>query len=119
HRSHARCCSSVLGAEIALDFQRDIASCPTLKTPLLARAGMVDGYEHVCRRCKARGRKGSHNAAYRRCAPTLRSVRYEALASRPPPPDAISLRHETATLLLRAGVDPHRVQRILRHTDIR
>jgi len=29
------------------------------------------------------------------------------------------LRHGTATLLLRAGVDPHRVQRILRHTDIR
>src|SRR5262249_47186380 len=29
------------------------------------------------------------------------------------------LRHATATLLLRAGVDPHRVQRILRHTDIR
>ena len=29
------------------------------------------------------------------------------------------LRHATGTSLLRAGVDPHRVQRILRHTDIR
>jgi len=29
------------------------------------------------------------------------------------------LRHTTATLLLRAGVDPHRVQRILRHRDVR
>ena len=29
------------------------------------------------------------------------------------------LRHTTATLLLRAGVDPHRVQRILRHRDLR
>src|SRR5262245_39493367 len=28
------------------------------------------------------------------------------------------LRHTTATLLLRAGVDVHRVQRILRHKDI-
>lgn len=29
------------------------------------------------------------------------------------------LRHTTATLLLRAGVDPYRVQRILRHKDVR
>ncbi len=29
------------------------------------------------------------------------------------------LRHTTATLLLRAGVDAHRVQRILRHKDVR
>ena len=29
------------------------------------------------------------------------------------------LRHTTATLVLRAGVDPHRVQRILRHRDLR
>ncbi len=29
------------------------------------------------------------------------------------------LQHTTATLLLRAGVDAHRVQRILRHRDVR
>src|SRR5207253_362445 len=29
------------------------------------------------------------------------------------------LRHSTATLLLRAGVDLHRVQRILRHKDVK
>ena len=29
------------------------------------------------------------------------------------------LRHTTATLLLRAGVDAHRVQRLLRHHDVR
>jgi excisionase family DNA binding protein len=29
------------------------------------------------------------------------------------------LRHSTATLLLRAGVDAHRVQRLLRHRDVR
>jgi hypothetical protein len=29
------------------------------------------------------------------------------------------LRHTTATLLLRAGVDAHRVQRIMRHRDVR
>ena len=28
------------------------------------------------------------------------------------------LRHTTATLLLRAGIDPHRVQRLLRHASI-
>ena len=30
-----------------------------------------------------------------------------------------TLRHTTATLLLRAGVDLHRVQRILRHKDVK
>ncbi len=29
------------------------------------------------------------------------------------------LRHTTATLLLRAGVDPSRVQRVLRHRDVK
>ena len=29
------------------------------------------------------------------------------------------LRHTTATLLFQAGVDPYRVQRILRHSDVR
>ena len=29
------------------------------------------------------------------------------------------LRHTTATLLLRAGVDAHRMQRLLRHRDVR
>ena len=37
----------------------------------------------------------------------------------PKPPRFHDLRHSTATLLLRAGVDHHRVQRILRHSDVR
>ncbi len=34
-------------------------------------------------------------------------------------PGIHDLRHSTATVLLRAGVDVHRVQRILRHADVR
>ncbi len=86
----------------------------------LARAGMVEGYEHVCRRCKARGRQGHTtrhpDSALRRCGQCGMKLWPRALPRRMRFHD---LRHGTATLLLRAGVDPHRVQRILRHTDIR
>jgi len=86
----------------------------------LARAGMVEGYEHVCRRCKARGRSGHTtrhpDSALRRCGQCGMKLWPRALPRRMRFHD---LRHATATLLLRAGVDPHRVQRILRHTDIR
>jgi len=85
----------------------------------LARAGVVDGYEHVCRRCKARGTPHAelHEDAGLRLCPTCgmklwpralpRMMRFH------------DLRHSTATLLLRASVDLHHVQRILRHQDVK
>ncbi len=85
----------------------------------LGRAGLVDGYEHVCRRCKAKGKPHSErhaDAELRKCPQCgmklwpraeLRQMRFH------------DLRHSTATLLLRAGVDLHRVQRILRHKDVK
>jgi integrase len=86
----------------------------------LARAGLVEAYEHICRRCKANDRAGHtrrfSDDAIRRC---------EACGMRCWPravPRAMrfhDLRHSTATLLLRAGVDLHRVQRILRHKDVK
>ncbi len=86
----------------------------------LGRAGLVAGYDHVCRRCKARGveEHAWHftDAAQRRCEAcgmllwpraVARGIRFH------------DLRHSCATILLRAGVGMHIVQRILRHTDIR
>jgi integrase len=85
----------------------------------LARAGLVNGYDHLCRRCQARGtphveRHG--NVSPRRCPVCGMALWPRAL---PRPLRFHDLRHTTATLLLRAGVDPHRVQRIMRHRDLR
>jgi len=85
----------------------------------LARAGLVDGYEHVCRRCKARGKPSSHlhaDAELRTCPTCKMKLWPKAL---PRPMHFHDLRHTTATLLLRNGVDLHRVQRILRHKDVK
>ncbi len=86
----------------------------------LGRAGLVLGYEHVCRRCKGRG-TAEHtwrhaDAGERRCltcgfalwpVPVPRPMRFH------------DLRHSTATILLRAGVPMQHVQKILRHANIR
>ena len=86
----------------------------------LARAGIVVGYDHVCRRCKAR-HEATHterhpDAVERRCGRCGMRLWPRAL---PRPMRFHDLRHSTATLLLRAGVDAHRVQRILRHRDVK
>lgn len=84
----------------------------------LARAGIVEGWKHSCRRCKARGTPHVEEHAdggLRNCpkcgmklwpSPQPRPLRFH------------DLRHSTATILLRAGVPAHAVQRILRHTDV-
>lgn len=85
----------------------------------MGRAGIVEGYEHVCRRCKAKNPKGYRPPSFddqelRRCdacrmklwpRPLPRHVRFH------------DVRHTTATLLLKAGVGLATVQRILRHSD--
>jgi hypothetical protein len=84
----------------------------------LARAGLVDGYDHTAvdagraARCTSSGTATSP----RRCPHCGMSLWPRAL---PRPLRFHDLRHTTATLLLRAGVDPHRVQRIMRHRDLR
>jgi len=85
----------------------------------LARAGLVEGYEHVCRRCKAEGKSHTERAAdqgQRRCQ-RCRMLLWPRALHRPI--RFHDLRHTAGTLMLRAGVDPHRVQRILRHSDVR
>jgi len=85
----------------------------------LARAGLVNGYDHGCRRCK--GRSAPHvehhaDAARRHCPacgmklwpkPVHRPIRFH------------DLRGTTATLLARAGAPLVVAQRILRHSDPR
>ena len=103
----------------------------------LARAGLVDGWDHVCRKCGHVEK--APDSALRGCPvcpPLARCARCANGKTTPCPnadrhekrklwPKAIprqmrfhDLRHTTATMLLRAGVDAHRVQRILRHASI-
>ena len=87
----------------------------------LGRAGLVEGYDHVCRTCKAKKAAVPHverrpNDAERRCPVHGVKLWPIALSRKLRFHD---LRHSCATVLLRAGVDAHRVQRILRHSDVR
>ncbi len=85
----------------------------------LARAGLVNGYDHGCRRCKGRGAphvEHHADAARRHCPacgmklwpkPVHRPIRFH------------DLRSTTATLLARAGEPLVVARRILRHSDPR
>jgi integrase len=83
----------------------------------LGRAGIVDGYLHVCRRCKRQGapHEEKHSDCDRRWCPQCGMLLWAK-----PLPRRFRLhdtRHTTATLLVSAGVDLYAVARILRHTD--
>jgi len=80
----------------------------------LARAGIVEGYNHVCRRKGCTHREEAPDAVLRRCPvdkrklwpkPIVRPLRFH------------DLRHTTASLLMMSGANAVAVQRILRHTD--
>jgi len=85
----------------------------------LSQAGIVEGYDHVCRCCKAKKRPVTtwrHADNTPRDCPTC-GMRLWPRAI-PRPMRFHDLRHSAATVLLRAGVDAHRVQRILRHASV-
>src|SRR5882672_4823370 len=78
---------------------------------------MLDGYLHLCRRCKRKGtpHEEKHtDCARRRCPKCGMLLWAKALPRRFRLHDT---RHTTATLLLAAGVDLYAVARILRHSD--
>ena len=84
----------------------------------LARGGIVTGYDHTCRRCKAKGTphvERHADATLRHCPRCNMKLWPRPLKSKMRFHD---LRHTAATLMLRAGVDPHRVQRVLRHASV-
>jgi integrase len=82
----------------------------------LGRAGIVLGFEHVCRRRGCGYVEKAPDGALRVCStdgrslwpkPVVRQIRFH------------DLRHTTASLLMMAGANPAAVQRILRHRDPR
>ena len=82
----------------------------------MARAGIVTGYEHRCRRAGCGHKEKAADITLRHCPtckmklwpkPEVRPMRFHAL------------RHTTASLLMMAGANPAAVQRIMRHTDPR
>lgn len=82
----------------------------------MGRAGVVTGYEHVCRKQGCSHKEAVPDDALRRCPehhgklwpkPRVRPIRFH------------DLRHTTASLYLMAGLSPVAVQRIMRHKDPR
>jgi hypothetical protein len=82
----------------------------------LAHAGIVEGWEHVCRKPACGYAELAPDDQLRRCPrhgmklwpkAKVRQIRFH------------DLRHTTASLLMMAGVNPGAVQRILRHSDPR
>ncbi len=80
----------------------------------LARAGIVEGYRHVCRKKGCEHAQEASTDALLRCpvhghklwpVAKIRPIRFH------------DLRHTTASLLMQAGANPAAVQRILRHAD--
>jgi len=83
----------------------------------LGRAGVVSGYVHSCRRCKARGEESVERTTHaepRRCARCRMVMWCKPI---PRPLRFHDLRHTTATLILAHGGTLWEVQKILGHSD--
>ena len=82
----------------------------------LGRAGIVQGYTHVCRKKDCGYSEPAPDAVQRRC-PEHKHLLWPKAQVRPL--RFHDLRHTTASLLMMAGANPAAVQRILRHRDPR
>jgi integrase len=94
-------------------MRRDVNLEHTLRRAL-GRAGVVEGYRHVCRRQGCGHTEPAQDQEQRRCPkdgrklwvkPVVRPIRFH------------DLRHTTGSLLIMLGADLAAVQRILRHSD--
>jgi integrase len=95
----------------------------------LSRVGIVEGWEHRCRWCGHSERAADNERRF--CPNCLKRTNGSGKPLAHPRgralwPKAIplrmrfhDLRHGFATELLRRGVDVHRVQRLMRHSDVR
>ncbi len=92
------------------------ASLQELLQSALARAGIVTGYSHICRRKGCGHSEVAKDADLRRCPKCKMKLWPRALVRKIRFHD---LRHTTASLLMMAGANPAAVQRILRHSDPR
>ena len=91
-----------------------------LTRAVLVRAGLVEGYDHICRRCKARG-EDQHTTrhpddAERRCPRCGMKLWPRAV---PRPMRFHDTRHTYGTLLAQGGFDGVRLQRAMRHRDFK
>jgi integrase len=82
----------------------------------LGRAGIVQGYTHVCRKKDCGHAEQAPDAVQRRCPEHKHLLWPKAIVRQLRFHD---LRHTTASLLMMAGANPAAVQRILRHRDPR
>ena len=87
---------------------------------VLTRAGIVDGYDHICRRCKVRKEKQHTwrhpDEAERKCPKCGMRLWPRAI---PRPMRFHDTRHTYGTLLAQAGFDGVRLQRAMRHRDFK
>jgi len=91
-----------------------------LTRAVLVRAGLVEGYDHVCRRCKGRGvaqhTERHPDDAERRCPRCAMKLWPRAV---PRPMRFHDTRHTYGTLLAQGGFDGVRLQRAMRHRDFK
>ena len=80
----------------------------------LGRAGIVKGYEHVCRRPACGHKVMADDKELRRCPDDNSKLWPKAIVRQIRFHD---LRHTTASLLMMAGANPASVQRIMRHSN--
>src|SRR5438067_8488958 len=81
----------------------------------LGRAGIVEGYEHRCRKARCGYVTRAADSAQRRCPKDGHALWLRPLPQRL---SFHSLRHTCATLLAKARVHPKVAQQILRHADV-
>jgi integrase len=94
-------------------IRRDVNLEHTLRRAL-GRAGVVEGYRHVCRRKGCGHVERATDQEQRRCPNDGRKLWVKAIVR---PIRFQDLRHTTASLLIMSGANPPAVQRILRHSD--
>jgi len=94
-------------------MRRDVNLEHTLRRAL-GRAGVVEGYSHVCRRKGCGHVESATDEEQRRCPNDGRKLWVKAVVR---PIRFQDLRHTTASLLIMSGANLPAVQRILRHSD--
>src|SRR5262249_1225105 len=112
---HRSACELVFPDENGKQWRADTDFANVLRGAL-RRAGIVQGYEHVCRKRGCAHKEAHPDDAPRKCPVhgrtlwpkgNVRKIRFH------------DLRHTTASLLMMSGANPAATQRIMRHSDPR
>ena len=98
------------------ELRRDDSKLAKMLRGALARAGIVQGYEHICRRSGCKHREKQSDDTLRRCPKCNMKLWPKAIVR---PIRFHDLRHTCASLMMMAGANPAAVQRIMRHSNPR